>query len=157
MNIFLKQHGEMFHETQNLRDQMMNILTDADLGFSPGPGAMTLGELCREMGEVQHMYIQSFKTFRHDWSYRNPEPELERSVAKLSDWYKQLDAELLAALEALTDSDLNKPVDRGGFAPSAGTQAHIYREGLLIFYGKASIYLKLLKKQMTDQWRGWIG
>ena len=34
---------------------------------------MTLGALCREMGEIEHSYIQSLKTFQQDWSYRNME------------------------------------------------------------------------------------
>jgi hypothetical protein len=32
----------------------------------------------------------------------------------------------------------------------------IYREALLIFYGKASIYLKALGKTLPEQWQAWI-
>src|SRR5688500_9997251 len=57
-------------EYQAIRKQMMPMLTDEDLRFSPGGSNPTLGELCRVMGEVQRSYIDSFKTFKQDWSYR---------------------------------------------------------------------------------------
>jgi hypothetical protein len=49
-------------------------------------------------------------------------------------------------------------VDRGhGFTPSLYDQCKIYHEAYLIFCAKASIYLKALEKQLTGQWRSWIG
>ena len=66
MNVFMKQHGEMYHETQVMREQLMDMLTDADLAFSPGGSNPTLGALCKEMGDVEHAYINSFKTMKHE-------------------------------------------------------------------------------------------
>ncbi|NWG17479.1 MAG: hypothetical protein HXY41_12670, partial [Chloroflexi bacterium] len=49
-------------------------------------------------------------------------------------------------------------VDRGGgFVLPRAVQAHIYREALMLFIGKASIYLKAMKKPMPQQWQEWIG
>lgn len=77
----------VFAEYQGLRDQLMEILTDEDLGLRPGSETASLGALCREIGEIEHTYVESFRTFRQDFSYRNPDPELERSVAALKTWY----------------------------------------------------------------------
>lgn len=158
MNRFMQEHGETFHLTQILRDQMLDILSDDDLRFQPGGQNLTLGGLCRQMGEIEHSYIGSLKTLKQDWSYRHADTTVENSVAKLRDWYKSLDTELKSLMDGFSDDDLGKIVDRGGgFQIPVGVQLHIYREGLLIFYGKASIYLKALGKVLPQQWHDWIG
>ena len=75
------------HEAQHLRYDLLRVLTDSDLAYQLPGDNPTLGELCREMGEVEQCYIQSFQTFKHDWSYRAPEPEVAGSVAgRCSPW-----------------------------------------------------------------------
>jgi uncharacterized damage-inducible protein DinB len=158
MNSFVNEFWQIFEATQALRSQLMEVLTDADLAFSPGGNTLTLGALCRELGECEHTYVQSFKTFKHDYAYRNDEPGLETSVEKLKTWFTALDADLKAAVAGLSEEELNKIIDRGnGFMIPARVQSHIYKEALLIFYGKASIYLRALGKSMPEQWQTWIG
>ncbi|MBZ0301464.1 MAG: hypothetical protein K8J31_17075 [Anaerolineae bacterium] len=155
MNSIVQQQFGVLKQTMVLRDQLMDVLTAQDLAYKL-PGNMTLGELCREMGEVEQSYIDSFKTFRQDWSYRYPEPGIASDLGKLKVWFQSLDAALLNVLEALSEDDIqHKTIDRG-FQPSLTTQLHIYREGLLIFYGKASIYIKALEKPLPGDWPNWI-
>ena len=157
MTGFMQQQREVLHATQELRRQFLQVLSDADLGFRPAPGCLPLGELCREIGEVQQAYIDSFRTYRLDLSYRH-QAEVSRSVAKLGAWYARLDAQLESVLEGLEEADLTRSVDRGdGFAPPVEVQFHIYREALLIFYAKAHVYLKALGKRVTGPWLWWIG
>ena len=80
-------------------------------------------------------------------------------MAGLRAWYEQLDAELYAAVAALSDEDVaSRRIDRGhGFMVPADVQLHIYQEALIIFYGKATVYLKLLDKPTSEQWQHWIG
>lgn len=141
-----------------MRSQLLDILSDADLTFNPGGQNMTLGALCRESGEVEYSYAQSLKTFQQDWSYRNGEVALERSVARLKEWFQKLDDELKAAASALTDEDLKKTVDRGGgFAMPVDLQLDVYLQALLIFFGKATIYLKAMNKPLPQQIQEYIG
>jgi hypothetical protein len=158
MNSIMQEQGQILEQTLALRHQMMELLTDKDLGFSPGGDCLTLGALCQEMGEVEYAYIESFKTFQQDFSYRNEEPGLETSVERLSAWFQALESDLGAALEALSEEDIqNRVIDRGGgFVLPPFIQFHIYREALLIFYGKASVYLKALDKVLPEQWQAWI-
>ncbi|MBL8166448.1 MAG: hypothetical protein JNJ61_30980 [Anaerolineae bacterium] len=147
------------HETQKLRYDLMNVLSDSDLLYKLPGDNPTLGELCREIGVLEHIYIQSFKTFKQDWSYRNEEAELASSVERLKAWYKILDEEFETVMRAFSEDDLQtRQIDRGhGFTPSLFVQFHIYREALLMFYAKASVYLKALQKSVNDQWQVAIG
>jgi hypothetical protein len=144
---------------QILRDQLLDMISDADLAYKLPGNNLTLGELCEEMAQTQQIYIQSFKTFKQDWAYRGSEPEATNSVASLNVWFKKLDAELLEVLSGLSEDEVqNKQIDRGhGFTPSLFVQFQIYHEAVLIFYAKASIYLKALQKPFTDEWRIGIG
>jgi hypothetical protein len=158
MNSLIKEEFPL-HETQKLRYDLMKTLTDGDLAYKLPGDNPTLGELCREMGEIEHTYIHSFRTLKQDWSYRNSEPGLANSVERLQAWYKTLDEELEAVLREFSEEDLHqKQIDRGhGFFPSPYVQFQIYREAILMFYAKASVYLKALQKPVSGQWQAWIG
>ena len=158
MNTLIEEEFPL-HETQSLRYDLMAALTDADLAYKLPGNNPALGELCREMGDLEHSYIQSFKTLEQDWFYRNTDPQLATSVAALTAWYRTLDAEFETVLGEFSDDDLrSKEIDRGNnIRVSAHTQFEIYREALMMFYAKASVYLKALQKPVNDQWQSWIG
>lgn len=157
MNAILRQQYPLFEHYQALRGQMLDLLTDADLGFAL-PGNPTLGKLCREIGETEHCYVESFRLFSLSFDFRADDPALEHDLARLRDWYSQLDAELHAAVAVLSDEDCEgRLINRGGWKVSPRIQLEIYKEALLIFYGKASMYLKALDKPRPEQWREWIG
>lgn len=147
------------HEAQKLRYDLMAALTDSDLAYKLPGDNPTMGELCREIGELEHCYIQSFKSHQHDLSYRSDDPKLATSVERLTNWYRSLDQEFETVVRGLSEEQLhNVVVDRGnGFTPSLFVQFHIYREALLMFYAKASVYLKGLQKSVNDQWQVAIG
>jgi hypothetical protein len=142
--------------THQMRTQLLDILSDADLTFNPGGQNITLGALCRQLGEIEHAYTQSLKTFQQDWSFRNEEADLERSVARLKEWFQGLDKDLKAVASALTDEDLQKTIERGGFAMPVDLQLDVYLQALLIFFGKATIYLKAMNKALPQQIQEYI-
>ena len=148
-----------FQLYQAIRPQLMQTLTDDDLDYTPGGANPPLGVLCREIGEVEQSYIDSFKNFVLDFSYRNATPGLERSVAQLVAWYAKLDADLKATIEGLSEADIaGQLVDRGGdFKLPLQIQLNVYQEALLIFYGKAIIYLRAMGKTPPQQMQDWLG
>src|SRR5262245_40798590 len=149
MNSIMREYFPTFQLYQAMRDQLMEILADDDLSFQPGGANRPLGELCREIGEVENAYIQSFKTFTLDFSYRNTTPGLEGSVARLSGWFAELDRELKATVEGLSEDDIkSRKIDRGHFALPPMIQLDVYKEALLIFYGKAIVYLRAMGKTL---------
>ena len=164
MNRILSEYmtAEFFDEYQALREQLLDLLTDEDLGVSLGGTSPRLGGLCREIGEIEHAYVDSFRTFRQDFTYRKPEQGVETSVAALRAWYQELDQDLTVVLDGLSPEDMARRIVRADFgeeyfSPTPTEQLDVYREALLIFYGKASVYLRALSKPFPDQWRAWIG
>jgi len=165
MDRLLREHLEAtyFAEYQVLRDELMELLTDDDLSYRPGAAAFSLGELCREIGEIEHSYVEAFRTFRQTFDWRNPDQRMERSVVALREWYADLDRRLAIALEALTEDEVadervtRRDFDAEEFAPLPRQELDVYREALLIFYGKVSIYLRTMGKVLPGHWQAWIG
>lgn len=158
MNRFMQEKWSWIEASHVMRTELLDTLSDADLAFNPGGQNLTLGALCRQMGEIEHSYIQSLKTFKQAWSYRNPDAGLETSTAKLRAWYQMLDEQMKAVASAFSDEDLQKLVDRsGGFSMPVELQLDVYLQALLIFFGKATIYLKAMNKPLPDAIREYIG
>ncbi len=157
MNHYMQERWPWIEGTHGMRSQLLDILSDADLAYSPGGQNMTLGALCRQMGEIEHSYIQSLKTFQQDWSYHNKEAHLESSVVRLQAWFQTLDDEMKATVAALSDEDLKKTIDRSGFPMPVELQLDVYLQALLIFFGKATIYLKAMNKALPQQIQEYIG
>ncbi len=157
MNRVLQAQSDILTMTLALRQQLFELITDADLSFTPGGAAPTLGALCVQLGEYEHMYTESFRTLKMDYLYRTPEAaKLATSVEALKAWFATLEADMLATVSAMRDEDMAKIVDRVTFQIPAEFQFYTYRETLLIFYGRASVYLQALNKPLTDQWKQWI-
>ena len=158
-NSIIEKNYAFFEMYQSLRHQLMEILADEDLSFQPGGENQKLGELCVEIGEIEQSYIDSFKTFTQNFTYRHAEAGMADSVARLTAWYEALDRELKETISSLSEETIqNRRIDRGGgFTPMPTIQLHIYQEALLIFYGKVSVYLKAMGKPRPEQWVEWIG
>ena len=136
---------------------MLDILGDADLAHAL-PGNPSLGALCREAGRLEEIYTDSFRTFAVDWGERPAPGGAARKVTVLRGWYGRSDAALKEALCALSEEDVQgKQIDRGDYSVPVGVQFHIFRESILIFCAKASVYLRSLGKDLPEQWRQWIG
>ncbi|HXV96810.1 MAG TPA: hypothetical protein VEC93_00200, partial [Anaerolineae bacterium] len=83
---------------------------------------------------------------------------LETSTAKLKAWYQTLDEQMKEAISAFSDEDLKKLVDRsGGYSTPVEMQLDVYLQALLIFFGKATIYLKAMNKPLPEAVREYIG
>ena len=58
MTAFVQEELEGLIATSDLRRELLGVLSDGDLAFRPHEGCLTLGELCREMGELEHTYYR---------------------------------------------------------------------------------------------------
>ena len=62
-----------------------------------------------------------------------------------------------AVIAAFSDGDVNKAIDRGGEAVTVAFQLDVYLQAVLIFLGKATIYLKAMNKPLPQQIQEYIG
>ena len=157
MKSSMQEKWPWLEEVRGMRLQLLDILSNADLAFSPGGQNITLGALLRKMGDIEHSYIQSLKTFKQDWSYHNTEAGLESDITRLKAWYQTLDDEMQVTVSAFSNEDLTRFVDRGGFNSTVERQVDHYGEALLIFFGKATIYLKAMNKPVPESIENTIG
>ncbi|HEX2908284.1 MAG TPA: DinB family protein [Phototrophicaceae bacterium] len=157
MNRFMQEKWSWIEGSHGLRNEVLDTLTDADLGFNPGGKNLTLGALLRELGEIEYSYEQSLKTFKQDWAYRNTASGLDSSVSRLKTWFQQMDADMQATVAAFSDEDLKKPVDRGGYEMPVETQLEVYLQALLIVFGKIVVYFRAMDKPLSKKLQDWIG
>jgi len=158
MNHFIKDEFPL-QQTQSLRYDLLNAVTDDDLAYKLPGDNPTLGQLCQELGNIEQTYIHSFKALIFDWKAATTDPTMATSRDRLIARYKALDEEFESVLRTFSDDDLQqKQIDRGeGFIVSADDQFRIFHEAVLMFYAKASVYMKALQKPVNDQWISWIG
>lgn len=159
-NSIVTEEFEVLHMTQAIRNQIMDLVDDADISYRLADKTPTLGELCRGIGEAQQSYIDGFRNFKMDYFiYRHPDPTIATSADRLRAWFAELDAEMDTVLAALPEADVQgRLIERGpDFSVPVRVNVHIYREALLIFYGRATLYLKALGKTLPEQVVTWIG
>lgn len=158
MTQYFEQKWPWIEGTHGMRNDLLKTLSGADLAFNPGGQNMSLGALCRELGEIEYDYIQSLKVFKQDFDYRNPDVSLTTSVERLAAWYQSLDDEMKSIVAAFSEEDFKKNIERpGGYKAPVDVQLDIYLQALLIFFGKASIYLKAMNKPATPTMQDYIG
>jgi hypothetical protein len=157
MNRMVKEKWSWIEAAHGMRSQVLDCLRDADLANHPGGQNMTIGALCREIGETEHAYIQSLKTGVQDWSYRNTSADVVSHVARLKEWFAGLDEGMKTTIAAFSDEDGNKTVDRGGYDVPITFQLDVYLQAVLIFLGKMTIYLKAMNKPLPKEIQEYIG
>ena len=143
----------------SMRDHLLTVVSDADLGYElPGQNP-TLGGLLVEMGDLQGVYTHSFETFTLEWAHRQLPPPAPVTIASLRAWFDAQDEAMKGALSRFTDEELRVDrIDRGGgFVASPFVQYEVYREAVYIFYGKLSVYLKALERDAGEAWAAWVG
>jgi len=157
MSDYMDNKWSWIEGSHEMRTGLLDTLTDADLRFNPGGQNMTLGALCRAVGEVEHAYLQSLKTFKTDFSYRHKDTAVENSVTLLKAWYQAMDGEMKSILSAFSDDDFKKSIERAsGYQMPVEVQLDVYTQALLIFFGKAIIYFKAMNKPLPPSIQEYI-
>mgnify|MGYP000154712070 CR=1 FL=1 len=152
MNTEIAQNYEMLLGMQVMRDQLLDVFTDADLNYRLGGNTFSVGQLFHEFGDVEQSYTDSFKTLTQAFDYPTRTSAFHDTIAKLKAWFVTLDAEMKATLESVTGDEV---VERG-FPMPIGIQIMAYREAVLVIASKMSVYLRALQRPMPEQIKGWV-
>lgn len=156
MNPMIEKQYPILELYQGMRGELFGVINDEDLSYAP-PNCPSLGALCVQIGEWEQSYVDSFIDFKQDFENRNPDKSLLKSCEKLQAWYGELDAKLRAAVEALSEEDIeNKVVDKGSWTASLTWNLDIYKECLIIFYSKCWVYLKMMGRELPKGWEHWL-
>ena len=147
---------ETIKESLVPRNELLAALTNRELAFRPSSANPTLGELCLRIGETQHSYAASFRTFTADFEYRYHDASIAGDIERLRKWHAELDAELEAALESLSQNDASRTIARDGERVPLATHLLVFNEALLLFFGKAFVYLKAGRMAMPNKWGAWV-
>lgn len=154
MNAQIAEAQGLVAMTVKLRDEMLDSLTDGDLGFR-FDGNPSLGSLIGDLARTEASYVASFRSFSQE--FESDEADAETSVEEVKKRFADLDGELRQALDALSDDDVaNKQIARNGFSMPILNQIWTYREAVLIVCAKATPYLKALNKTFSEQWKAWL-
>lgn len=150
----------------SLLDMGMDVLAEAlsevssgDLEFTPPGESVSLGELSRAMGDVTYAYAESYRTGVMDLTLSAENRDRPHTGREMADWLRAQEGLLKEAVSGLSDEQLTtKTVDRGGgWKIPLLTQFHVYREALLIFFGKLDVYLRMMNKKRPARWVQWVG
>lgn len=143
----------------SMRDYLLTVLADEDLGLELPGANPTLGDVVIELGTIQGVYTHSLETFTLDWSHRQLPVPAAVTIGSLQQWFAAQDAAMKAALDRFTVEQLREErIDRGGgFIASPFVQHEIYREAVYIFYGRLSVYLRALERDAGPGWAAWVG
>jgi hypothetical protein len=155
MNKILMQQANLIDLTHNLRTEALNAITDADLNTKLGGQSLSLRELILEQGTIQMAYIECFRSF--ELRFDHAAPEGVQSLEEINTWFVELDSGLIAALGALSDDELKRGVPRGQYTLPLEVVFYTYRESVMIFAAKASVYLRALNHALPGQIKSWIG
>lgn len=151
----VKQPYELLVAYRERRDELLGTLQDSDLSFALGGDAPTFRALIVDLADTEAAYTESFRSFTMLFNLE-ADTSGEETVADLQEVFTRLDGELEAVLETLGPEDLARQVDRGGHTLPPQLHLEVLREAHLIFYGKASVYLKVMGKPLPGEWPTWI-
>ncbi|MBW4437679.1 MAG: hypothetical protein KME04_11125 [Pleurocapsa minor GSE-CHR-MK-17-07R] len=145
-------------ETVEMRDQVLGLISDQDLGLSLGGDNPPFALEWALLAETQRHYTDALRTFRMTWEGYAPNMADAQSVASLKAVFARQDAEMDAVLNGLSADDVaSRQVDHGEWQQSVDIHMSVYREALLIFLSRAVVHLRFLRKPIPEKIQLWIG
>lgn len=138
--------------TRRLTIELLDSLTDADLGEVPGPGLGPFWKQFRHVGRLQECYQEALKRGRIKFDYDSKRYEDGCSKDALKNYLQTLDRELMQAIEQV---DWKKTINWDG--GPVGVFQHLMRMAAheILHHGQWILYARLMGKTMPPSWKAW--
>lgn len=140
----LREHLERFRAVTL---QSLDLVTDRDLGWRPGPDHYTLGQQFLHIAQSEDFQIQGH--LHGDWDLeRGRFPDRALTVDELRVLLKETRDRTMAALDELDDGRLGEPVDLGNEQPVRTLRWWLWLQVVHEVHHKAQIavYLRQMGK-----------
>jgi uncharacterized damage-inducible protein DinB len=137
--------------TRGLTLELLDSLTDAELGETPGPGVGPLWKQFRHLGRLQECYMEALNTKKIKFDYSNKRYRGGCSKNALRAYLRALDRELVQAIAAV-DWNANIEWEDG----MASVFQHLMRmlAHETLHHGQWILYARLLEKKLPG-WKAW--
>lgn len=138
-----------FHRGLTL--DLLEILEESDLNFSPGGKVTTWGEQFLHMGRVQKDYMDALSSLSIKFRGDSLAPE-NLTIPDIINEYKNLDKELVKEVNTF---DRNKKIDWYGNGVTIEEHICYLSEHEVFHHGQWATFLNILKRPFPKSWKAW--
>ena len=131
---------------------LLQLLSDADLSFSPGPDQSPFWKHFRHIGRVQENYTDALASKKIAFSPRTAHYSGGLKKDSLLTYLQELDKRMLALLKS---ADSNLVID--WYGESVTLEQHLIRlaEHEVLHHGQFILYMTSLKRDFPESWAVW--
>jgi uncharacterized damage-inducible protein DinB len=130
--------------------ELLDSLTDADLGETPGPGVGPFWKQFRHVGRFQECYMEALNTKKVKFDYRNKRYRGGCSKNALRAYLRALDRELIQTFERV---DLNASIEWEGEMISVFQHLMRMLAHETLHHGQWILYARLMEKSLPPGWK----
>lgn len=141
-----------------MRDALIQPLSEVDLGYSVGGSSLTWSQLLDDCAQMQRSYLDAFGTLDQKWAAPRPAPDHRLTVAEILEHFHTMDRELELVLDSYSDEEWDAVINRpDGTKRTRRGQLEIYAQFMLIFLGKASVYARAQGRVIPPSLQTFVG
>jgi uncharacterized damage-inducible protein DinB len=138
--------------TRRLTLDLLESLSDAELGETPGRGLGPFWKQFRHVGRIQECYLEGLRSGRIKFDYENKRYRGGCSKDSLKAYLLELDRELARAVENL---DWHLTIDWDDKAVNVFQHLMWMVSHETLHHGQWIVYARLMEKKMPPGWKAW--
>lgn len=150
---------ESWKWTQGLAFDILQILSDEQLGLTVGKNMGTLGEQFRHMIRVRFQYAEAIENKKVDTTIEKIDPEVAKSKTKLIELWEKANQKLLAALENTNSDELENTMINWKHWGVVEMNIHDHFNALMdhetLHEGQIIVYLRTHDIKFPKSWKVW--
>ena len=138
--------------TRGLTLELLDSLTDDELGETPGPSLGPFWKQFRHVGRLQECYQEALNSKRIRFDYQNKRYRSGCSRSALRAYLRALDRELVQAIERV---DWNATIEWESETVSVFHHLMRMLAHETLHHGQWILYARLIRKSLPQGWKAW--